>query len=134
MISLKVLLLPKGKYNLKDNYEQELRRLFNKFIFQNSFDYIIGSSDEKKNNQLSLMETDIKLSKITSTSNERNGSSINFHDGIKLIIGAHSYDLIMKLVQGFYKASTIQLNNDKFEVQALEVFESFKAEEFSEVS
>jgi CRISPR/Cas system endoribonuclease Cas6 (RAMP superfamily) len=134
MISLKVLLIPKGKYHLKDNYEQELRRLFNKFIFQNSFDYIIGSTNEKKKNQMSLMETDIKLSKITSASNERNGNSISFHDEVKLIIGAHSYDLIMQLVQGFYKASTIQINNDKFEVQALEVFESFKAEEFSEVS
>ena len=134
MISLKVLLIPKGKYNLKDNYEQELRRLFNKFIFQNSFDYIIGSANEKKKNQMSLIETDIKLYKNTSATNERNGNSISFHDEVKLIVGAHSYDLIMQLVQGFYKANTIQINNDKFEVQALEVFESFKAEEFSEVS
>ena len=134
MISLKVSLVPKGKYHLKDNCEQELRRLCHYFISQNSFDYIIGSGNEKRKTQMNLMETDIKISRLMCSNSEKSSNYISFHDEVNLLIGSHSYDLIMKLVQGLHKARMIQINNDKFDVQGLEVFENFQADEFSEVS
>jgi CRISPR/Cas system endoribonuclease Cas6 (RAMP superfamily) len=134
MISLKISLIPKEKYHIKDSCEQELRRLCHSFISQNNFDYIIGSSNDKRKRQMNLMETDIKLSGLVCSNSERNNNYISFHDEVKLFIGSHSYELIMQLVQGFYKSRTVQINNSKFEVRGLEVFESFHAEEFSEVS
>jgi CRISPR/Cas system endoribonuclease Cas6 (RAMP superfamily) len=134
MISLKVSLVPKGKYHLKDNYEQELRKLCHHFISQNSFDYIIGSNNEKRKSQMNLMEKDIKISRLMCPNSEKSSNYISFHDEVNLFIGSHSYDLIMQLVQGLYKARIIQINNDKFDVHGLEVYKNFQADEFSEVS
>lgn len=134
MISLKVLLAPMGKYLVKDNYEQELRDLCHHFISQNKFDYIIGSAEEQRRKYKFSMETDVMLSPLLCTNSEKTGNHIIFNDEVKWYISSHSYELILQLVQGLFKEKKLSINNAKFEIQSLEVFETLDVSEFSEVS
>jgi CRISPR/Cas system endoribonuclease Cas6 (RAMP superfamily) len=132
MISLKMSLMPKGKYLLKDNNDHELRKLCHYLISQNRFDYILNYTYGKKQNY--SLETDLKFSNLTCSSSEKNGNYITSNGEVNWIISSHSYNLILQLVQGLYKEESITINNAEFEVKSIEVHNAIDVSALSEVS
>lgn len=123
MIKLKVVLKAKKSTSLDTDYKSELNEICEYFINERSSIYVNWYANNHKPKKKCRVKDNIKFSPFICEEEEiRVGKVLSKGDIVNWYINSHSYEIILKLVQGLFKSNALKVKSSEFEVLSIEAY------------